>query len=532
MRSKFLCTLSLLAIASSLAVATTQVQFFDPSGNLITDASVIVSVREADNTAVTKSVLPPDADGTYDVPVTIGQKVTFELFNGAFTLNNTRELAVKIEANQGSPIPIVVTPQGAANDTCAGAQTVAIPSLTPDTTVGSTPDAAPTCGTSNTSAGVWFQLTGNGNTLTASTCETTPGGPGSATYDSKISVFCLDCATPTCVGGNDDVAGCNFHSAVTWCSELNSNYRILVHGFGAATGAFNLAISTGSTPCTGAISCTPPPPSGACCFTSECPYSQGEVPVSCGEAVTAEDCAAGGGTYQGDDTTCVIPVNQIDIVVTPGTPIPDNNPTGINSVINVGVSAIIADINVDIGINHTWVSDLFIEVTSPSGTTQGIWSQVCGSSDNINATADDEGTETFCAPIGAGPIDSVFYPPALAGEGPLSVFDGENALGNWTLNVSDNFAADLGTLNQWSLHIIEGAPVCPDVPCPGTGGGGGGGTGCDEDEDSDEDGDPHFVVESEMANRSNAPVGITEANGSTDGAAPDKGARSRGRLNR
>jgi subtilisin-like proprotein convertase family protein len=545
MNCRALCLLSLLVLAASVASADTQVQFFDPAGNLITNADVLVNVTTDGGAPVAKMALPPDADGTYDVPVEVGQRAAFQVFTGAATLANSRALVVKIAENPGTPLPIIVTPLGAANDLCTGAQAITLGVVTSDTTIGATFDAAPLCGTSNTAPGVWFSVVGNGTTLTASTCETVGVPPGSSAYDSKISVFCQDCAAPLCVGGNDDSPGCSFHSALSWCSENGATYLILVHGFSAAVGNFGLSVSSGAT-CTGAIACLPPPPTGACCLTSECPYEQGEVPVSCAEGVTVEDCTAAGGTYLGDDSGCIVAVNQVDIVSNPALAIPDNNPAGVNSVINVAASATISDLNVDIGINHTWISDLIVTVTGPSTTSQVIWNRVCGSTDNINATADDEGTETFCAPIAAGPIDSVFYPPALAGDGPLSVFDGENTLGNWTLNVSDNYAADLGTLNQWSIHAIEGAPACapldcPEPPCPEGSECCPGGCGSteppddDEDGDSDEDNDHHWpwwpwhdYVEAEGASSGSAPTGLAERNnnsGSTEGSV--KGQRGR-----
>lgn len=148
---------------------------------------------------------------------------------------------------------------GVANDTCTGAQPVLIGTVTNDTTVGATTDAAPFCGTSNTAPGVWFTVIGNGTTLTASTCELVGSPPGSATYDTKISVYCRDCIVPICVGGNDDVPGCNFRSAVVWCSQNSANYLILVHGFGAATGSFGLGVSSNGTSCPTAVDCLPPP---------------------------------------------------------------------------------------------------------------------------------------------------------------------------------------------------------------------------------------------------------------------------------
>jgi subtilisin-like proprotein convertase family protein len=320
-------------------------------------------------------------------------------------------------------------------------------------------------GQAQTAAGVWYTVNGSGTTIRLSTCT---GDGGSASYDTKISVYCQDCAALTCVGANDDgpAASCpGFQSRLDFCGQAGGSYRILVHGFGAGTGNFSLSASDSGVACTPAADCLPPVPQGSCCTTAAQPFEQGEVVVDCFQG-TAAECAAAGGTYGGDNSLCFTPIGAFDYVVNPALPIPDNTPTGVDSTIAIADAFLVADVNVDIGITHTWISDLIIEVTSPAGTSQVIWNQVCGSTDNINATADDAGTETFCAPIAAGPIDSVFYPPALAGDGPLAVFNGETATGTWTLNVSDNYALDTGTLNQWSLHFIGAAPVCTPFTCP------------------------------------------------------------------
>ena len=99
-----------------------------------------------------------------------------------------------------------------------------------------------TCGTIQTTAGVWYVVTGTGATMTASLCGTA--------WDSKISVFSgPDCNTLTCVGGNDDNGpACGGVSAsYTWTSVVGVNYYILVHGY-STTSAFNLALNC-STPC-------------------------------------------------------------------------------------------------------------------------------------------------------------------------------------------------------------------------------------------------------------------------------------------
>ena len=63
-------------------------------------------------------------------------------------------------------------------------------------------------------------------------------------YDTKISVYCNGCIDPVCVVGNDDnCAGFGgLLSTVNWCSEAGTEYLILVHGFGSATGGFDLSV--------------------------------------------------------------------------------------------------------------------------------------------------------------------------------------------------------------------------------------------------------------------------------------------------
>ncbi len=170
------------------------------------------------------------------------------------------------------------------NDLCPSAIPVAVPSATPGTTIDATLDGVGTCGTSNTAPGVWYSLIGTGGFIVATTCDA-PGSGGSATYDTKISVFTGTCAGLVCVGGNDDsCAGgtSTLRSTVGWCSNAGQQYLVLVHGFSSATGSFVLAINDGGA-------C----PEGACCFNDG----------SCISA-TQPDCQAKGGAYQGNLTDC------------------------------------------------------------------------------------------------------------------------------------------------------------------------------------------------------------------------------------
>ncbi|MBI4558543.1 MAG: FG-GAP repeat protein, partial [Candidatus Hydrogenedentes bacterium] len=120
------------------------------------------------------------------------------------------------------------------------------------------------------------------------------------------------------------------------------------------------------------------------------------------------------------------------------TPIPipdyDGAPSQITSsrLVNTGT---IVDVDVVVDITHSWRGDLIVKLTSPNGATVFLHNLSGGSADNVQWTYDDE-----------------TRPPD--GPGTLSDFDGEDAGGTWTLAVSDNAGADVGTLNSWSLRIV------------------------------------------------------------------------------
>jgi subtilisin-like proprotein convertase family protein len=111
-------------------------------------------------------------------------------------------------------------------------------------------------------------------------------------------------------------------------------------------------------------------------------------------------------------------------------------------------SVLIGDLNISIDLTHTWVSDLTISLTSPSGTEVILMNGSCDDSDDIDVVFDDGGLTFEC---------SVFAPPAVTGTlkplNPLSSFISENSAGDWILTVLDVFDADGGSLNDFSIEF-------------------------------------------------------------------------------
>ena len=160
---------------------------------------------------------------------------------------------------------------------------------------------------------------------------------------------------------------------------------------------------------------------------------------------SVNDCGTGGYSTAGF-TTANISCNSFASTDTP-VAIPDSNGAGINSVINIGTTSEITDVNVTLNITHTWDSDLILTLTSPGGTSVILSDQNGSSGDNYtNTVFDQEATDPITS--GAAPFTGTFQP-----EGDLSLFYGEFSGGDWTLNVSDNAGGDLGTIDNWTLEI-------------------------------------------------------------------------------
>ncbi|MHC4429813.1 MAG: proprotein convertase P-domain-containing protein, partial [Planctomycetota bacterium] len=415
------------------------------------------------------------------------------------------------------------------NDLCDDAIALDVPAggsaQIAGTTIDSTFDGVPTCGTS-----VWYSVVGNGNMMLADTCA-------GASYDTKISVFCGDCpaggggsdccipnGTPgcddpeceaivcgmdpfccdvawdgicadealefceicsasgglICVDGNDDF--CGLQSGVEWCAKAGAKYLILVHGFSSGIGTFTLTVSDNGQSCTpnpdcpvvcqSDDDCPPgfecidgdcvPVPLGACC---QCDGSEQFCTIE-----TADDCLALGGEYLGDDTACDTSGGETTYESSPGLDIPDDTDPGVFDTITVGDSYTVQDIKVAVTIDHTWLGDLCVRLSKDGGAESAIIKRM-----NLEAECDANGccgcsSNNMSVTLWDGAADGIEDQCAENLSGTyysdafsLSGFAGGDSAGDWTIHVNDNAGGDLGTLVTWSLILT--APAGGPGPC-------------------------------------------------------------------
>jgi len=160
-----------------------------------------------------------------------------------------------------------------------------------------------------------------------------------------------------------------------------------------------------------------------------------------------------------------ITINDVDVA----TPYP--------STIEVSnVSASVQDVNLTLNAySHTFPTDVGVLLVGPHGQTAQVMSDAGGGVPvfHIDLTFDNEATgflpdepTTGSYKPTAGP-NAVFPSPAPSGPygTDLSVFDGKDPTGTWSLYVIDDAAQDIGSISGgWSLDISTATPADTTPP--------------------------------------------------------------------
>jgi len=163
---------------------------------------------------------------------------------------------------------------------------------------------------------------------------------------------------------------------------------------------------------------------------------------------TSNDCATSAPSYTGifktGLPTCKSSTDVPKSIAASGTPVIFST-----IVIPAANAVVINDLNI-VGLagTHSYVGDITVTLTSPSGTSVDLFDQICTDSEDFDINLDDE---AVLVNIPCPPTASQTAKPA----NPLSIFDGENSAGTWTLKIRDNFNNDGGSLIGWGLSIND-----------------------------------------------------------------------------
>lgn len=113
--------------------------------------------------------------------------------------------------------------------------------------------------------------------------------------------------------------------------------------------------------------------------------------------------------------------------------IPDADPTGVRSTVEIAQTGAVRSARVAVEITHTYRGDLEVVLEAPSGRTAVLHANTGGSEDDLRATFD------------------------------ATALVGVEARGTWSLIVRDTAAQDTGTLISWTLSLELGGELSEEI---------------------------------------------------------------------
>jgi subtilisin-like proprotein convertase family protein len=161
-----------------------------------------------------------------------------------------------------------------------------------------------------------------------------------------------------------------------------------------------------------------------------------------------------------DVAAASVHVTEVEVLnyASAAVPRPIRDLTTVTSTINVPESFTVLDIDVTLSIAHSFDADLDVFLIGPDGTRVQLFADIGGSNDNFTGTIlDDEAATAITS--GAAPFTGRFKPQAS-----LTTFNGKNAAGVWTLEITDDQRRDTGTLNAWSIQLSRAVAPAPAPP--------------------------------------------------------------------
>ena len=128
----------------------------------------------------------------------------------------------------------------------------------------------------------------------------------------------------------------------------------------------------------------------------------------------------------------------------------------------------VQDLDVAISTTHTWIGDVDVTITSPSGTVVTLFDRPgvpatafgCNNTVDMNFSFDDAAAQTAADFEGACPPDGAYQSIDA-----LAAFNGEPAQGTWTVDVTDNVGGDGGDFDI-TLNLKAANSGTVEYPVP------------------------------------------------------------------
>ena len=121
--------------------------------------------------------------------------------------------------------------------------------------------------------------------------------------------------------------------------------------------------------------------------------------------------------------------------------------------------SVISDVNIEVSIQHTYLSDMILTLVAPDGTEVILARNIGGARSNlVNTVFDQEAINLI--EDGSAPFTGSFVPT-----GDLTVFNGQSSFGIWRLKVEDVGPQDTGRIILFNINFcVNGTILANDDP--------------------------------------------------------------------
>ncbi len=106
----------------------------------------------------------------------------------------------------------------------------------------------------------------------------------------------------------------------------------------------------------------------------------------------------------------------------------------------------ITDVNVTLGVTHTYMNDLILAMNHPDNTQVILYNRACGNSNGTATLTFNDGSAAI--PTACAGITGTYAPAA-----PLSAYNSKPTSGTWTLLGRDFYNGDVGSVSTWSIEL-------------------------------------------------------------------------------
>jgi subtilisin-like proprotein convertase family protein len=126
-------------------------------------------------------------------------------------------------------------------------------------------------------------------------------------------------------------------------------------------------------------------------------------------------------------------------------PIPESNLYATSTTAVPTTTGIVSNVNVAVDFEHTYLSDVQLEIVNPQGNTVRLFEKVCGDTNgNLILNFDDVGGSILCRKQSLQTVNP--YEP-------LIIFNETNPTGTWVFRARDRITGDIGKVNSASVTI-------------------------------------------------------------------------------